>query len=51
MAKILIVDDSSNIRSLLRMQLKLEGHEVIEAENGALGRKNSDGTRPRPNHP
>ena len=29
MAEILIVDDNSDIRTLLRIQLKLEGHEVF----------------------
>ena len=39
MAKILIVDDSPDIRTLLRMQLQMDGHEVLEAENGNLGVK------------
>jgi len=34
MAKILVVDDLSNIRELLQFHLSLEGHEVLEAENG-----------------
>ena len=39
MAKILIVDDSPDIRTVLTMQLRLDGHEVLEAENGSLGVK------------
>jgi two-component system, cell cycle response regulator len=39
MAKILVVDDSPDIRSLLRVQLRLDGHDVLEAENGSLGLK------------
>lgn len=34
MAHILIVDDEAAIRSLLRTQLELAGHDVFEAQNG-----------------
>lgn len=34
MARILIADDASEIRRLLRMVLALEGHEVVEAADG-----------------
>lgn len=34
MAVILVVDDDPLIRSTLRMMLEIEGHEVIDAENG-----------------
>jgi CheY-like chemotaxis protein len=33
-AKILIVDDSDNIRMTLKLTLGFKGHEVVEAENG-----------------
>ncbi len=36
MAKILIVDDEAPIRCLLREILEQDGHEVCEAENGAV---------------
>lgn len=34
MAKILLVDDDLQIRDMLSMTLKRDGHEVVEAENG-----------------
>ena len=37
MAKILIVDDSATIRMQLRGCLEPEGHDVTEADNGAVG--------------
>lgn len=37
MATILIIEDEPTIRANLRRFLRLEGHEVIEAENGRLG--------------
>lgn len=37
--KILIVEDDSNIRELLRLYLEREGYEILEAENGAVGLK------------
>lgn len=37
MAKILVVEDENDIRSNLRRFLQLEGHQVIEAENGRVG--------------
>ena len=37
MARILIVDDSSFQRRLLRKFIELEGHEVVEATNGQEG--------------
>lgn len=36
MASILVVDDDSSIRTLVRDVLELAGHQVIEAANGAL---------------
>jgi two-component system, chemotaxis family, chemotaxis protein CheY len=36
MAKILVVDDSSMSRRTLRKILELAGHEIIEAEEGAV---------------
>lgn len=37
MKKILIVDDESDIRELLKDVLKIGGFEVLEAENGQIG--------------
>ena len=37
MAKILIADDSTFIRTDLKRALETAGHEVFEAEDGALG--------------
>ena len=39
MAKILIVDDESSMRFLLRTTFELEGHEVDEAANGRAARE------------
>ena len=35
--KILIIDDSENIRSTLSLTLEFKGLEVVEAENGLVG--------------
>lgn len=37
MATILVVDDEPDIRLLVRFTLGLDGHEVLEAEDGAAG--------------
>lgn len=37
MGKILIIEDETGIRQNLRRVLRLEGHEVFEAENGRRG--------------
>ncbi len=37
MARILIIDDEPNLRSMLRRMLYLAGHQVSEAGNGAEG--------------
>jgi two-component system, response regulator, stage 0 sporulation protein F len=37
MAKILVIDDESPIRSLLRAVLESDHHQVFEAANGRLG--------------
>ncbi len=37
MAKILIIDDTKNIRKMVAMALTQSGHEVKDAENGQLG--------------
>lgn len=37
MAKVLIVDDSVTIRRILKSHLEPEGHEIIEAVDGADG--------------
>jgi two-component system, chemotaxis family, chemotaxis protein CheY len=45
MAKtILIVDDSSSLRTVVRMALVRAGYEVLEAEDGADGLKKLDGS-------
>jgi two-component system, OmpR family, KDP operon response regulator KdpE len=35
--KVLIIDDESPIRKLLRMGLNAQGYDVVEAENGKIG--------------
>jgi CheY-like chemotaxis protein len=37
MARILVIDDQKSIRTVLRIVLEGEGHEVLEAANGRLG--------------
>lgn len=37
MAKILLVDDDSDIREVLRDHLESAGHSVVEAQNGRIG--------------
>ncbi len=37
MAKILLIDDSPDIRALVRILLEQGGHEVVEAEEGRQG--------------
>lgn len=37
MARVLVIEDNADIRTLIRYMLKTEGYEVCEAENGALG--------------
>ncbi|MFO0700001.1 MAG: response regulator [Nitrospira sp.] len=37
MAKVLIIDDEASIRTLLRLVLEGEGHEITEASNGCTG--------------
>ncbi len=39
MARVLIIDDESNVRSMLRRMLHQAGHQVSEASNGAEGIK------------
>ncbi|MFL5927680.1 MAG: response regulator [Gaiellaceae bacterium] len=39
MARILVVDDESSMRFLLRLAFELEGHEVEEAPNGLVAIK------------
>lgn len=34
--RILVVDDESSVRSLLRRILELDGHDVVEAHDGAM---------------
>ena len=37
MGTILVIDDQESIRTLLRVALEEDGHEVLEASNGLLG--------------
>ena len=37
--KILVVDDESSIRNLIRMQLEMEGYEVLTAADGREARE------------
>ena len=37
MAKILLVEDNSDLREMLVIRLECEGHELDEAENGKIG--------------
>src|SRR5580765_5492711 len=37
MAKILVIDDAQNVRALLGMRLRYQGHDVLFAENGWEG--------------
>ncbi len=37
MARILLVDDDSDIREILRDHLESAGHSVVEAQNGKIG--------------
>jgi len=43
--RILVVDDSSSVRTVARMALREKGYEVIEAENGQDGLRLLDGDR------
>jgi CheY-like chemotaxis protein len=37
MARILVIDDEEPVRSIIRRSLEHQGHEVVEAEDGAEG--------------
>ena len=37
MARILIIDDESSVRKVLRHMLERDGHEVVEAPDGHMG--------------
>ena len=46
MAKVLVVDDEEGIRVLCRVNLELEGYEVLEAANGQVALDAARGSRP-----
>ncbi|MGI8794590.1 MAG: response regulator [Acidimicrobiales bacterium] len=46
MARILIVDDEPDIRELVRLNLELAGHEIIEAADGVEGAELAVGEHP-----
>ncbi len=46
MARILIIDDEDELRSMLRRMLEQAGHQVTEAVNGAEGIKLYEQDRP-----
>ena len=46
MPKILVVDDDSHIRDVIRFALAREGHTVVEAENGVRGLMLAGSERP-----
>lgn len=37
MARVLLIDDDEMLRELMAMRLEMEGFEIVEADNGALG--------------
>lgn len=39
MARVLIIDDEAHVRLLYRLELKLEGYDVVEAGTGSEGLK------------
>ncbi len=46
MQSILIIEDSANIRKLIRKILETDGYRVVEAENGAEGTRLVSSERP-----
>ena len=46
MATVLVVDDEADIRELIRLNLELDGHEVIAAANGVEGLEYAVGEHP-----
>ena len=46
MSTILVIDDSDQIRGLLRAALEIEGYEVIEASDGVTGVRKYQQERP-----
>ena len=45
MARILVIEDESDIRQVLDYNLKSAGHEVVEAARGAEGQEERGTTR------
>ncbi|MBI2403178.1 MAG: response regulator [Gemmatimonadetes bacterium] len=39
MARILVIDDDADVRSVIRRHLQTEGHDVVEAADGRAGMK------------
>ena len=46
MARVLVIDDESSMRFLLRVAFELEGHEVDEAPNGLVAIQDIENGRP-----
>jgi CheY-like chemotaxis protein len=46
MARVLVVDDMAEMRTMIRTMLESAGHSVTEAENGRTGIKALRGTEP-----
>lgn len=44
MARILVIDDEERVRTIIRKILVGAGHEVVEAEDGAVGTQLFDGS-------
>ena len=46
MATVLIIDDESYVREMMRLMIEPLGYEVVEAENGAIASKFIQNTTP-----
>ncbi|RMD65369.1 MAG: response regulator [Alphaproteobacteria bacterium] len=46
MARILLIDDETDLRTTVRMMLEQAGYEVVEADNGLEGLRQFEATAP-----